>query len=319
MKFPVDGLDDNIGERPPDIGPDARPVGGTTRPVGGATLAGGYCRHATNSIGRCYWWAAASAARRPVSSFVVFVRKTFGEVLDQIADVEGWLTEDQARRLYDRASELREDAQLVEIGSFRGRSLIVLASAAPVGVGIVSIDPHAGGDRGPQEIAPNQYLGDSDYFCYIDNLTRAGVADRVTHIRKTSGDALGDVDGDIDLLYIDGAHRFGPARQDIVAWGDQVTDGGTMLIHDSFSSIGVTLALLTSTFVGSPWRYQGRSGSLAEYRREPMSGRESTVNALRQALQLGWFARNVLIKGALTLKLYPLARLLGHRTRDWPY
>ena len=116
----------------------------------------------------------------------MFVRKTFPEVLDQIADVEGWLTDEQARRLYDRASKLPNDAQIVEIGSFRGRSLIVLASAAPAGVGIVSIDPHAGGDRGPQEIAPNQQLGDSDYFCYTDNLTRAGVADRITHIRKMS-------------------------------------------------------------------------------------------------------------------------------------
>ena len=134
-----------------------------------------------------------------------------------------------------------------------------------------------------------------------------------------SGDALGDVDGNIDLLYIDGAHRFGPARRDIVAWGDQVADGGTMLIHDSFSSIGVTLALLTSTFVSKDWRYQGRSGSLAQYRREPISGSASVTNALRQVLQLGWFARNVIIKGALTLKLYPLTRLLGHTTRDWPY
>ena len=254
-----------------------------------------------------------------VGSFPVFVRKTFPEVLDQIADVEGWLTDEQARRLYDRASKLPKDAQIVEIGSFRGRSLIVLASAAPAGVGIVSIDPHAGGDRGPQEIAPNQRLGDSDYFCYTDNLSRAGVADRITHIRKMSGDALGDVDGNIDLLYIDGAHRFGPARRDIVAWGDQVADGGTMLIHDSFSSIGVTLALLTSTFVSNHWRYQGRSGSLAQYRREPISGSASVANALRQVLQLGWFARNVIIKGALTLKLYPLTRLLGHTTRDWPY
>ena len=41
----------------------------------------------------------------------------------------------------------------------------------------------------------------------------------------------------IDVLYIDGAHRYGPARADIRDWGARVTDGGTMLIHDSFSSI----------------------------------------------------------------------------------
>ena len=249
----------------------------------------------------------------------MFARKTFPDVLNGIADVEGWLTDEQARRLYDRARQLDEEAQIVEIGSFRGRSLIVLASAAAKGVGVVSVDPHGGRDRGPQEIAPDQQRGDSDHAVYTANLANAGVVDWITHIRKMSGDALGDVDGDIDLLYIDGAHRFGPARRDIVTWGDQVTVGGAMLIHDSFSSIGVTLALLTSTFVTKRWLYVGRSGSLAEYRREPVSGLASITNALRQALQLPWFARNVIIKILLTLKLYPLTRLLGHTTRDWPY
>ena len=247
------------------------------------------------------------------------VRKSFPDVLAGIADVEGWLTDEQAQRLHERAWELEDEAQIVEIGSFRGRSLIVLASAAPAGTEIVSIDPHGGGDRGPQEIAPDQLLGDSDHAAFNANLERAGVVERVRHVRRMSADALADVDGDIDLLYIDGAHRFGPARRDIVEWGKRVPDGGTMLIHDSFSSIGVTLALLSTTFATSRWRYLGRCGSLAEYRREPMPPAASARNFLRQALQLGWFVRNVIIKGALTLKLYPLTRIFGHRTRDWPY
>lgn len=247
------------------------------------------------------------------------VRRSFPDVLAGIADVEGWLTDEQARRLYERAQALHDDARIVEIGSFRGRSLIVLASAAPPGAEIVAIDPHGGGDRGPQEIAPDQRLGDSDHAAFIANLQQAGVAPRVRHVRKTSADALGDVHGAIDLLYIDGAHRFGPARRDVVDWGDRVRDGGVMLIHDSFSSIGVTLALLSTTFATGRWRYAGRCGSLVEYRREPLSKAESARNFLRQALQLGWFVRNVVVKGALKLKLYRLARILGHRTRDWPY
>ena len=247
------------------------------------------------------------------------VRRSFPDVLAGIADVEGWLTDEQARRLHERAWELQDDAQIVEIGSFRGRSLIVLASAAPAGTEIVSIDPHGGGDRGPQEIAPDQQLGDSDNAAFNANLQQAGVAERVRHVRKMSADALVEVDGDIDLLYIDGAHRFGPARRDIADWGGRVRDGGAMLVHDSFSSIGVTLALLSTTFATGRWRYVGRCGSLAEYRREPLPPAASARNFLRQAQQLGWFVRNVVIKGALTLKLYPLTRILGHRTRDWPY
>ena len=247
------------------------------------------------------------------------VHRSFPDVLAGIADVEGWLTDEQARRLYERARGLQDDAQVVEIGSFRGRSLIVLASAVPPGTAVVSIDPHGGGDRGPQEIAPDQQLGDSDHAVFNANLEQAGVAERVRHVRKASADALADVHGDIDLLYIDGAHRFGPARRDVVDWGGRLRVGGTMLIHDSFSSIGVTSALLSTTFATRRWRYLGRCGSLAEYRREPMPPAASAGNFLRQTLQLGWFARNVVIKGALTLKLYPLTRLFGHRTRDWPY
>ena len=74
---------------------------------------------------------------------------TFPAAWDSVSDVEGWMTEDQARRLWDRASELGEGARIVEIGSFRGRSMIMLASSAPAGTEIVAIDPHIGTDRGP--------------------------------------------------------------------------------------------------------------------------------------------------------------------------
>ena len=246
-------------------------------------------------------------------------RPSFDEIVARVADVEGWMTDEQARRLHDRAIALGSGEQIVEIGSFRGRSMIVLASAAGDGVGLVAIDPHGGGDRGPQEIAPDQARGDDDNAVFEANLAAAGVRERVRHIRKMSDAALGDIDGSIDLLYIDGAHRFTPARDDIVHWGARVRPGGTMLIHDSFSSIGVTLALLATTFAGGGWRYVGRSQSMAEYRREDLGVVDRIRNALRQAAQLPWFVRNVVIKVLLTAKLYPLTRLLGHTTRDWPY
>lgn len=246
-------------------------------------------------------------------------RPPFPEVLASVAEVEGWMTDDQARRLHERAAALGAGSRIVEIGSFRGRSLIVLALAATDGVEIVSIDPHAGSDRGPQEIAADQDRGDDDHAVYTANLARAGVSERVIHVRKMSDEAHDDVAGPIDLLYIDGAHRFGPARADIIGWGDRVRPGGTMLIHDSFSSIGVTLALFAACVVSGRWRYVGRSQSLAEYRREAVQGGGRVLDVARQVAQLPWFVRNVVIKVLLTAKLYPLTRILGHRTRDWPY
>jgi hypothetical protein len=243
---------------------------------------------------------------------------TFDEVYASVAAVQGWMTHDQASRLWNRARRLHEGDRVVEIGSFHGRSMIVLASAAPDGVELVAIDPHGGNDRGPQEIHGYEAEAEQDFRQFHRNLVTAGVADRVRHVRQFSDVALHEVLGDVQLLYIDGAHRFRPALADIRRWGDRVADGGTMLIHDSFSSVGVTLALLASTFFGSHFRYIGRSGSMTEFRRQDLTRRQRLGNAVRQAAQLPWFVRNVVVKALIVARLRPLYRLLGS-DGTWPY
>jgi predicted O-methyltransferase YrrM len=235
---------------------------------------------------------------------------SFEDAFAAARPVEGWLSEAQARRLWDRARSVPAGGLVVEIGSFRARSAVVLASALADGARLVAIDPHAGGDRGPQEIEAEAARGEADHQAFKANLRAARVAERVEHLRLMSSEALGSVDGPVDLLYVDGAHRFGPARDDIRRWGGRVRAGGTMLVHDSFSSIGVTLATLASVTFGGDWRYAGRTRSLAEYRRERLSGAERLVNSLRQLAQLPWFAWNVAIKVLIA------AHVLR---RDWPY
>jgi hypothetical protein len=244
---------------------------------------------------------------------------TFSEALAGVADVDGWMTDDQARRLWDRASALAPGAKVVEIGSFRGRSAIVLAKAATDGVEVVAIDPHAGNDAGPQEISRPAEAGQADHDVFVANLEAAGVRDRIRYVRAFSDQALDEVDGDVELLYIDGAHRYAPARDDIRQWGAKVPAGGTMLIHDSFSSIGVTLAILSSLLLSGSFRYVGRAQSMAEYRRVAAGEGGRASSAARQLAQLPWFLRNVIIKVLLVAHLAPLTRLLGHRTQDWPY
>ncbi len=219
-------------------------------------------------------------------------------------DAEGWLTEAQARRLFAAAAAVAPGGRVVEIGSFRGRSAIVLAST---GVEVVCVDPHAGSDRGPQEIAADADRGAADLAAFRANLERAGVADRIRHLRAFSGAALGEVEGPIDVLFVDGAHRFGPARDDLVRWGGRVRDGGRLLVHDAWSSVGVTLALTTTTVFGRRWRYLGRAGSLAEFVRADARG---PANAARQLAQLPWFARNLVLKALI---------LAGVRRGPWPY
>ena len=152
------------------------------------------------------------------------------------------------------------------------------------------------------------------------NLAEAGVADRVRHVRSFSDAALVDVPGAAQVLYVDGAHRYAPARADIRDWGARVEPGGTMLIHDSFSSVGVTLAILRELVWSDQWRYVGRARSMTEYRRDLPAGLAARLaNAARQAAQLPWFAKNLAIKVLLSLKLGGVLQRITGREPEWPY
>jgi len=209
---------------------------------------------------------------------------TFEAAFAAVEDIDGWLTREQAQVLYDRAAALSPGATIVEIGSHHGRSTIILASGAPQAT-IFAIDPY-------EEDVPRP----EDLRTFEANLARAGVRERVRHIHDYSNGALGRFEGQVDLLYVDGAHDLHIALGDIRGWGARVCDGGVMLIHDSFSSVGVTLAQIAALFASERFRYAGRSRSLAEYRREPAS---RLGNAARQTAQLPWFVRNVVVKVAL--------------------
>jgi predicted O-methyltransferase YrrM len=240
-------------------------------------------------------------------------------VLARLRDVQGWMTDAQAARLYAAAGRVPAGGRIVEIGSYHGRSTTVLASNAPEGAEVVAIDPHAGNDRGPQQWEGTAAEGEADHAAFLATLAANGVQDRVRHVRRPSQEALCDVPGPIDVLYVDGAHRYAPASADIARWGARVVPGGTLLIHDAFSSVGVTLAILRLLAPGSRFRYAGRSGSLAEYRRQDLAAAARIHNAAAQLGALPWFARNLLVKAAIVCRVPAVARALGHRSGPWPY
>ena len=125
--------------------------------------------------------------------------------------------------------------------------------------------------------------------------------------------------GAVDLLYVDGAHRYAPARADIERWGARVAPAGTdahpRLVQRDRGDAGPAARCSCSPV---EWRYCGRGGSLAEYRRERLDRPRWPSNACRQLGGLPYFARNMAIKVAALATCAPVARLLATAT-SWPY
>ena len=93
-----------------------------------------------------------------------------------------------------------------------------------------------------------------------------------------------------------------------------------MLIHDSFSSVGVTGAILTSLTWSPRWRYLGRTGSMTEFRRSRLGPAEVVTNVARQLRELPWFVRNVVYKALIVGHQRQLAVRLGHDpAQEWPF
>jgi predicted O-methyltransferase YrrM len=218
--------------------------------------------------------------------------------------IPGWLTRDQARVLWDAASRLGPGDRIVEIGSHQGRSTVVLGAAArAVGARVTAIDPFV------------KFFGGAAMRTRFEkNVAHAGLADVVDLVCGYSTRLRPGWSEPLQLLYIDGKHDYWTFTDDL-RWSAHLPPGGSILVHDCFSSVGVTTGVLARVLAGSRYRYLGRVGSLATFRARPPTGQDR----LRVARELPWFARNVAVKALLYLRLRRLTPLLGHCAPHAPY
>jgi MMP 1-O-methyltransferase len=141
-----------------------------------------------------------------------------------IADVPGWLTDEEGEALYELAKRCSGRGVIVEIGSWKGKSTICLGLGSRAGndVRIYAVDPHA-----------DYRFGD-----FKDNVERAGIADLVTPIPSLSQSAAADFHEPIELLFVDGSHEEALVREDFDKWVPKVVDGGWVAFHDTTWTAG---------------------------------------------------------------------------------
>lgn len=232
--------------------------------------------------------------------------KTFEDAWQLAEGIKGWMTRGQAEMLWNAASALGPGQSILEIGSHCGRSTVILGTAAQnVGATVTAVDPFVEG---------RLFGGPSTRSIFEGNIERAGLNDVVTLRAEYSTQLRPKWDEQIDLLYIDGKHDYWTVTDDL-RWAEHVPTGGNVLIHDCFSSIGVTSAILAHVAPGHSLRYLDRSTSLARFE----VGTPDAADRRRILAQLPWWARNVGIKVLLRARLNGVAEKFGHTGTADPY
>ena len=149
-------------------------------------------------------------------------------------EVPGFLGENEARLLGLLAACTPARGDIVEIGSFKGRSTVMLAMVAShYGFGpIVSVDPHT---HNLTTGADSSALP-STYEEFKASLAKAGVSQYVEVHKAFSTDVSAAWNRNIRLLWVDGDHTYQGAKADFDGFSPFLATGGVVAFHDALNN-----------------------------------------------------------------------------------
>lgn len=162
-----------------------------------------------------------------------------------VRGLEGWLGPVEGYALEALAAQGPGQGEVVEIGSFKGRSTCLLAQGLRrSGRGKVTAVDHFQGssDHQPgQAAAVADLVEKGDFFeAFQNNLRERDLLDFVDVRRNPSRLAVQGWDKPIRLLFIDGEHTYDAVLEDFALWSRFVVPGGVVAFHDYNSAPGVT-------------------------------------------------------------------------------
>ncbi|MEV4559777.1 class I SAM-dependent methyltransferase [Kitasatospora sp. NPDC049285] len=166
------------------------------------------------------------------------------EVLAAFRQATGFMPEDEGLALYAAAVEAatRTGLPLLEIGTYCGRSAILLADAARrTGTVALTVDHH----RGSEEQQPGWEYHDPTLVDpevgLMDTLPRfrrtlhaAGLEDHVIAMVGRSPQIAAVWQGRLALVFVDGGHTDEHAGGDYQGWAPHLAEDGLLVIHDVF-------------------------------------------------------------------------------------
>jgi predicted O-methyltransferase YrrM len=163
----------------------------------------------------------------------------FGPALQAALAIEGFTAPVELSLLY-HLSLVPGAGVVVEIGSYLGRSTVVLARAAAdqARQPVVAVDPHTAalGIEGEEPRDTREQ--------FLDNVRRAGVESHVHLLHMTSAEAAASWEGEpVRLLFVDGWHSREAVLQDVLGWASHMTSGCCVVFDDFLPFPGVRAAV----------------------------------------------------------------------------
>ncbi|WP_407553409.1 class I SAM-dependent methyltransferase [Streptomyces sp. Pv4-95] len=166
------------------------------------------------------------------------------EILAAFEAAKGFMPVDEGLALYAAAAEAGAlGLPLVEVGTYCGRSTILLADAARgAGVMAVTVDHHRGSEEqqpgweyhDPTVVDPE--VGRMDTLpTFRRTLHAAGLEEQVIALVGRSPQAAALWQAPVGLVFIDGGHTDEHATADYEGWAPHVAPGGLLVIHDVFA------------------------------------------------------------------------------------
>ncbi len=148
--------------------------------------------------------------------------------------VPGHLNENEARFLGLLTACAPASGTIVEIGSFKGRSTVMLAKVAShYDLGpIVAIDPH----NSPILLDHHSDPGASSYQDFLNSIRAAGVSNQVESHVAYSKEAANSWNRPIRLLWIDGDHSYEGAKEDLDGFFPHLVPLGVVAFHDALNA-----------------------------------------------------------------------------------
>lgn len=148
--------------------------------------------------------------------------------------IPGMISQDQATLLFylSTFSQIRGD--IIEIGSWLGKSTVFLAKGCKVsGNGVVHAIDTFKGNIGKEKMyeAPLRE-GETIYRRFMKNIKSAALEKYVKVYKTTSKEARKIIRSKARILFIDGCHEYEAVKDDIKTWKGLLLAGGFIALDD---------------------------------------------------------------------------------------